>query len=225
MGRGRAEPTDGGGAQRRCIVTGEIDDRSRLLRFVVAPDGELAPDVAARLPGRGLWLTPRRDIVDRAVAKRLFARAARRPVTISAGLADRVEALLVQRCIDAIGLARRAGLAVAGFERVADAARTGRAALLLAAVDGAAGGRRKIRALMRELPLVWALTAAEIGTAFGREHVVNAALGSGPLCGRLIGDAERIVGFRADAAVERAQPGSAGRRDSITVLERDERHD
>ncbi len=181
-----------------------------MLRFVVGPQGDLVPDVAARLPGRGLWLTPRRDIVECAVAKRLFARAARRPVTVSIGLADRIEALLAQRCIDAIGLARRAGLAVAGFERVADAARTGRAALLLAAIDGAAGGRRKIRAMMPELPLVWVLTAAEIGAAFGREHVVNAALGPGPLCGRLIGDAEKIVGFRAAAAVERSPPQVAG---------------
>ena len=102
------------------------------------------------------------------------------------------------------GLARRAGLAVAGFERVSDAARTGKTGLLLAAVDGAANARRKIQALARDLPLVCALTAAEIGTAFGREHVVNASLGAGPLCGRLIADAEKIVGFRATAVVERA---------------------
>ena len=205
--QGRAsEGADGGGAERRCIATGEIGERARLLRFVVGPQGELVADVAARLPGRGLWLTPRRDIVERAIAKRLFSRAARRPVTVSEGLADRIEALLVQRCIDAVGLARRAGLAVAGFERVADATRTGRAALLLAAVDGAVGGPSKIRAMMPHLPLVRALTAAEIGAAFGRAHVVNAALGPGPLCGRLLGDAEKIVGFRAAAAVERAAP-------------------
>ena len=173
-------------------------------------------DVAARLPGRGLWLTPRRDIVERAVAKRLFARAARRPVVVSADVADRVEALLAQRCIDALGLARRAGLAVGGFERVSDAARTGKAAVLLAAVDGAAGARRKLRALARELPLVCVLRAAEIGAAFGREHVVNASLGAGPLCGRLIADAEKIAGFRADAVVERAEqsiPGGLARQD------------
>jgi uncharacterized protein len=185
-------------------VTGEVSDRSCLLRFVVAPSGELVPDIAARLPGRGLWLTPRRDIVERAVVKRVFVRAARRPIVVPAGLADRVEALLVQRCIDAVGLARRAGLAVAGFERVSHAARAGKAGLLLAAVDGAASARRKIRALARDLPLVCALTAAEIGTAFDREHVVNASLGAGPLCGRLVADAEKIVGFRAEAVVERA---------------------
>src|SRR5262249_25133213 len=104
--------------QRRCICTGESGDRPFLLRFVIGPDDELVPDVAARLPRRGLWWPPRRDIVERAVAKRLFARAARRPVTVPLGLADRIEALLAQRCRDGLGLARRAGLAVAGFTKV-----------------------------------------------------------------------------------------------------------
>jgi uncharacterized protein len=192
-------------------VTGDHRERSSLIRFVVGPDGELVADIAARLPGRGLWLTPRRDIVDRAVTKRLFGRAARRPVAVPAGLADRIEALLTQRCIEAIGLARRAGLAVAGFERVVEAARGGRAAVLLLALDGAEGGRRKVQRLGRGLPLVCVLTAAEMGAAFGREHVVNAALGTGPLCRRLVSDAEKLAGFRTNAVVEQRQrPVPAG---------------
>jgi hypothetical protein len=151
-----------------------------------------------------LWLTPRRDIVERAVVKRLFARAARRPVVVPVALADRIEALLAQRCIDAIGLARLAGLAVAGFERVSDAVRSGKTAALLAAIDGAAGVRRKLQALGRGLPLVCVLTAAEIGAAFSREHGVNASLGSGPLCRRLLSDAQKLAGFRANAVVEQA---------------------
>src|SRR5437016_3720303 len=111
--------------ERRCIVTGATGERGALLRFVVGPDGEIVPDVAARLPGRGLWLTPQRDIVERAVAKRLFARAARRPVSAPPELADRIESLLARRCCEALGLARRAGLAVAGFERVEQALRRG----------------------------------------------------------------------------------------------------
>jgi hypothetical protein len=186
----------------------------------------LVPDLAVRLPGRGLWLTPRRDIVEQAVAKRLFARTAKQPVAMPVALADRVEALLVQRCVDAIGLARRAGLAVAGFERVGDALRNGKAAALLAAVDGAEGGRRKLHGLGRGLPLIGVLTAAEMGAAFGREHVVNAALGAGPLCRRLLSDAEKLAGFRAKAVVERAdRPVPAGRSGRMTVLERDDRRD
>jgi hypothetical protein len=188
-----------------------------LIRFVVGPGGELVTDLAGRLPGRGLWLTARRDIVEQAVAKRLFARAAKQPMAVvTPALGDHIEALLAQRCVDAVGLARRAGLAVAGFERVCEALRGGKAAMLLAAVDGAEGGRRKLHGLGRGLPLVCVLTAAEMGAAFGREHVVNASLGSGPLCRRLLLDAEKLAGFRANAAVERADgpiPAGSGRQD------------
>ena len=97
IGDGRAAET-AASPQRRCIATGEVHDRARLLRFVVGPDGTVVPDIDERLPGRGLWLTPRRDIVDRAVAKRLFARAARRQVSVPPDLADRLETLLARRC-------------------------------------------------------------------------------------------------------------------------------
>jgi hypothetical protein len=197
---------------RRCIATGEIVDRARLLRFVVGPGGEIVPDVASNLPGRGLWLTPRRDALERAVAKRLFARAARQPVALSPGLADRVESLLAQRCCDAIGLARRAGLAFAGFEKVGEAIRAGKVTLLLTALDGAEGGRNKIRALGRNLPVAAVLTAAEMGGVFGRDHVVHVALGGGRLSRRLLADAEKIAGFRSGAAVDRGAELAASRR-------------
>jgi predicted RNA-binding protein YlxR (DUF448 family) len=182
--------------QRRCIATGELRDRARLLRFVVGPDGTVVPDVDERLPGRGLWLTPRRDIVDRAIAKRAFARAARRQVSVPVDLADRLETLLARRCVDSLGLARRAGSAVAGFDRVGDAVRHGRAALLLCARDGAAGGRRKLAELGRDLPCANVLTAFELGAAFGRDRIVHAAVGGGKLCRRLQADLEKLAGLR-----------------------------
>jgi uncharacterized protein len=198
-------------SQRRCIATGEIHDRSRLLRFVVGPNGELVADTASRLPGRGLWLTPRRDILERAIARRLFARSAHRAIITPTGFADRVEGLLVQHCLDAIGLARRAGLAVAGFEKACEAMRTGKATLLLLALDGAEGGRRKIRALGRGLPVAIVLTAAEMGAIFGRDHVVNIAIGDGRLSGWLIAAAEKIAGFRLGAVIDRGVEPAPGR--------------
>ena len=185
-----------------CICTGEIGDRPALLRFVIGPDGEIVADVAARLPGRGLWLTPRRDIVDRAVARRLFARAARRPVVIPPGLADRCEALLARRSSDALGLARRAGLAVAGYERVGEAVRRGDAALLLLALDGAEAGRRRMAAGARGIASARALDAAELSGVFGRERVAFVAVGPGPLCSRLLTELTRLAGFRPGAAIE-----------------------
>jgi predicted RNA-binding protein YlxR (DUF448 family) len=193
-------------SQRRCIATGEIHDRSSLLRFVVGPNGELVPDMASRLPGRGLWLTPRRDILESAIARRLFARSARRLIITPAGFADRIEALLVQRCSDAIGLGRRGGLAIAGFEKAREAVRSGKATLLLLALDGAEGGRRKIRVLGRSLPVAIVLTAAEMGAIFGRDHVVNIAIGDDRLTDRLITIAQKIVGFRPGAVIDRMEP-------------------
>jgi hypothetical protein len=186
-----------------------VADRRALLRFVVGPDGEIVPDVAARLPGRGLWLTARRDIVERAAAKRLFARAARRLVTVPPDLADRVEALLVRRCGEALGLARRAGSAVSGFERVAEAVRRGHAGALLFALDGAEAGRRKLGALGRDLPAASVMYAAELGAAFGRDRAVHVAVGPGALCGRLLIDLERLAGFRAAAALDNGTGSAA----------------
>lgn len=197
-----AEPPPLAAPQRRCIATGETRDRDALLRFVVGPDAAIVPDVAGRLPGRGLWLTPRRDIVERAVAKRLFARAARRPVVVPPDLADRVESLLARRCGEALGLARRAGLAVAGFERAGEALRRRRAALLLFALDGAAGGRDSLAALGPGLPRADVLTAAELGAPFDRERIVHVAVAGGALCRRLLLDAARLAGLRQGAAVD-----------------------
>lgn len=200
----RSDEPAASGPSRRCIATGAICDRSDLLRFVASPGGELVPDVAANLPGRGLWLTPRREILERALAKGLFSRAARRPLNTSEAFADRVEALLAQRCCELIGLARRSGLAVAGFEKVCETVRAGKAALLLSALDGAQGGRGKIRALDRNLPLATVLTSEELGGVFGRDHVVHVALGGGRLSRSLIKDAEKLAGFRSRAIVEPA---------------------
>ena len=183
-------------------MTGETAERSRLLRFVVGPGGEIVPDVEARLPGRGLWLTPRRDIVERAVAKRAFSRAARQPVTAPPELADRIEALLARRCCDALGLARRAGLAVAGFERVGEAIRGGRVGLLLVARDAAEPGRRKLAALGRGLASASVLDAIELGAAFNRDRIVHAAVGGGALCRRLLDDLQRLAGLRCEAVVD-----------------------
>jgi uncharacterized protein len=171
-----------------------------LLRFVVAPDDSIVPDMAGRLPGRGLWLTARRDIVAAAVTKRLFARAARRPVIVDDGLADRVEILLAKRCLDCIGLARRAGRTVMGFAKVQAALEAGKVAVLVAAADGAADGRDKLKALALGVPLAECLTSAELGSAFGREHVVHAALFPGRLAEAFLANTARLGGFRAAPA-------------------------
>jgi predicted RNA-binding protein YlxR (DUF448 family)/ribosomal protein L7Ae-like RNA K-turn-binding protein len=182
--------------ERRCIVTRETAPTAELLRFVVAPDGTVVPDLEGRLPGRGLWLRARRDIVETACARNAFPRAARAPVRVADDLADRIEGLLLRRCLDVIGLARRAGNAVAGFEKTRAMVASGRAGALIAASDGAADGRGKLRALAADLPLVEQFTASELGAAFGRDMAVHAAIAAGGLCDRLVAESGRLAGFR-----------------------------
>jgi len=194
------------GPLRRCLASGERLPKDTLLRFVVAPDGTLTPDLASRLPGRGLWLTANRESLALAIKKKLFSRSARKPVTIPPDLADRLEALLAERCLDAVGLSRRANRAVAGFEKVREALRAahggGPAGVLLAASDGSDDGIRKLAALAPDLPTLACFTAQELGKAFGRDHIVHALIGPGPLARRLTADGGRLAGFRVPRATQ-----------------------
>lgn len=167
-----------------------------MLRFVVGPGREVVPDVEGRLPGRGIWLSAQRDMVNTACAKNLFAKAARARVAVPADLADRVERLLARRCLDLIGLARRAGQAVAGSDKARAWLRAGRGAVLVAAADGAPGGRAGMRALAPGLPLVDLFSGAELGRALGRQGVVHLVLAPGRLAESLLGEAARLAGFR-----------------------------
>jgi predicted RNA-binding protein YlxR (DUF448 family)/ribosomal protein L30E len=196
------EETEETGPNRRCIVTGEVRPKAELLRFVIAPDDTVVPDLNHRLPGRGIWLSARRDVVNTAVAKRQFARAARRPVVAPDDLAGRIETMLVRRCLDGLGFARRAGKAVCGFEKVCAEVRAGRAALILAARDAGRDGREKVRALAaglsagRPVVVLELFDGAELGSVFGRDAAVHVCLSPGKLAGRLVGEAALLAGFR-----------------------------
>jgi len=190
------------GPVRRCLVTGALLAPSEMLRFVVDPEGRIVADAAQRLPGRGLWLTARRDIVTEAVSKRLFARAAKAPVVVESGLEDRIEALLARRCGELLGLARRSGQVTAGFVKVKAALAKGGVAVLVEAMDAAENGSGKLSGAARGLPVVSCLSARETGAAIGREHAVHVALKAGRLADVFLAEARRLVGFRAGAKVD-----------------------
>ena len=124
------------GPLRRCVVTRERDYRTRMIRFVVAPDRTVVPDLAAKLPGRGIWLSARRDVLDTARSKGAFARAARGQVSVPADLVGMVQTGLLRRVTVLLGLARRAGQAVCGFEKAREWLMAGRAGLVVQASDG-----------------------------------------------------------------------------------------
>jgi hypothetical protein len=195
MTRGGRKKSQEDGPERRCIVTGETRPKSGLIRFVVSPDGEIAPDVLEKLPGRGIWVSADRAAIEKAVAKNLFARAARRQVTVPADLADRVEAALARRLTDLVALSRKAGEAVAGFEKVKDWLATRKVAVLLQATDGSERGKSKLWT-PTGARYFSVLTARELGLAFGRQSVIHGALAAGGLAPRVVEGAAKLKGLR-----------------------------
>ncbi len=187
-------------AQRRCIASGEVGEVDGLIRFVVGPDAQIVPDVVGDLPGRGIWVTATREQVEYACRKKLFGRAAKARVETAPDLADRIEALLVRRCIDLIGLSRRGGAAVAGYDKVRSFVLGGEAGLLLAASDGANDGREKMRWIGEGLPVVDTLDRFELGRAFGREQAVHAAIAAGRLAKKVQAESARLANFRLKIA-------------------------
>jgi len=186
---------------RRCLARGEVLPKDGLIRFVVGPERRIVPDVAGTLPGRGFWVSADRADLTKVSAKGLFARAARGKVAAAPDLADQVERLLAARALQTLGLARKSGELVLGFDSV-EIALTGRkpVAVLIAASDGAWDGRRKLAAKRGTAILVDLLTSAEMGLALGRENVIHAALKPGGLAVRFLGDIGRLAGFRAKTA-------------------------
>ena len=200
---------EGAMRERRCIATGAILPEDKLVRFVVGPDGAVVPDLDAKLPGRGLWLSADPVLMARAAKKNDFAKAAKEKVTVPADLAAHVARLLVDRLKSDLGLARRAGLLVFGFDGVLEALGTKRPpALLIEAADAAEDGRRKLAAAARARGLTPAridvLSRAELGLALGRDNVVHAAVKPGALADRLLLNAKRLAALRATSS-----PGTA----------------
>jgi hypothetical protein len=172
----------------------------RLIRFVGSPDGIVVPDLARKLPGRGIWVEATREAVALAAKKNAFARSAKAQLKAPADLADQVENLLRQRLLRGLGLARRAGELTWGYDRVSTAIAAGRAAWMIEASDGAADGRRKLlrMAVRQEVPprLIGAFSEAEMGLALGLENVIHLAFLAGRGAERWTLDVERLSGFR-----------------------------
>lgn len=186
--------------ERRDLVTREVMEEARLIRFVAGPDGAVVPDLARRLPGRGLWVAADRTSVETAAKKGLFARAAKAPLKAEPGLADTVERLLAKRCLEQLGLARREGVLISGFEKAAAAIRSGRAAWLVEASDGSADGRGKLLGLARHaVPapgICGAFSSDELSLALGLENVIHAVLLAGGRADRWTSEVGRLAGFR-----------------------------
>ena len=182
--------------ERRCIATGEVQPKAGLIRFCLGPEGQLVPDLLGRLPGRGFYVAAERNALEKAATKGLFSRAARQPVVVPEGLVDLIEGQLARRVVELLSLARKAGDAVTGYEKVKEWLVSGRAAVLIQASDGSERGKAKLRPPPGEEGFIGCLTALEMGLSFGREHAIHGALAAGGLTTRVVEEAARLAGIR-----------------------------
>jgi predicted RNA-binding protein YlxR (DUF448 family)/ribosomal protein L30E len=181
------------GPQRRCLVSRETFAREAMLRFVIGPEGQVVFDVAATLPGRGMWLSASADVVQTAIKRGVFARAAKAQVKTPPDLAVVIQSRLRARVADFLGLARRSGAAISGFEKAREWLVSGKAGLVVQAADGSAEEKSRFVG-SRDIPVVAVLTAAELGQIFGREHAVHVVIASGRLARMIEVEAVRLAG-------------------------------
>lgn len=203
----RGAASVGPGTQRTCALTRELKPVSELIRFVVGPSGEPVADVKRKLPGRGLWITATREAVEDAAKRNVFARGFKRNVQVSATLATDTERMLARAAFDALAMAGKAGLVVAGFAKVEAALGRNEAMALLHANDGAVDGKRKLDGALRrireerdevarEIAVIDEFSGAQLDLALNRPNVVHAALLAGPGSESFLARVSRLVRFR-----------------------------
>jgi ribosomal protein L7Ae-like RNA K-turn-binding protein len=219
------------GPLRRCIVTRQRLPKETMIRFVMGPGGQVVPDLAARLPGRGMWLSASGDVLefggvgeegrrkrrpdDAGADKNLvraFARAAKGPVSVQPDLPAFLQAGLTRRIADFLGLARRAGQAVAGVEKAREVLRTGRYRLVLEASDGSLAERERfLSGLSSDVVVIDPLPGDALGRIFGRDYVVHVAVAPGKLAESLVHEAGRLAGLKNRSARAMGSARATGR--------------
>lgn len=175
---------------RKCILTGDREERSHLVRLALSPDGEILPDVRAKAPGRGAWIGVTRAELETALAKGKLKGALARAFktsafSIPADLPERIGTQLQRNALDRLGLEAKAGSLVTGGEKLDKAARSGKLALLLHASDAGADGAAKLAQAWRVgsdeegsglKGLTLPVPRTILSLALGRENVVHAGL-------------------------------------------------
>lgn len=190
-------------AERKCLASGEVLAKTDLIRFVLDPQNVLTPDLQQTLPGRGLYIRPERALLEQAIAKKQFSRAAKANVIIPDGLMDQLEKLHLHALGNMLGLCKKSGQLVSGLDKIREACQTQKVgsskkapAYLLEASDGGADGRKRAIKLVGDLPVLSALTAAEQGHALGRDNAVHIILSNGNLARRVVQIANKLMSLR-----------------------------
>ncbi|HEY5279784.1 MAG TPA: RNA-binding protein [Pseudolabrys sp.] len=201
LDRGASAP----GTERTCALSREVKPVDELIRFVLAPGGEVVADVRRRLPGRGLWVSATRIAVEQAVKRNVFARGFRQEVRAAADLAEQTEKMLERAALDALAIAGKAGVVVSGFAKVEAALGKGEARALIHASDSARDGRRKLSGAVahanedgkRKIVVIEDFSGTQLDLALNRPNVVHAALLAGPGSETFLARVARYARFRS----------------------------
>lgn len=203
------------GPIRRCILSGERAERGALIRLAIGPEGQVAPDVRARAPGRGAWIGVTRPELEAAIAKgRLKAALARAfktgPITVPDDLPAMIEEALARALLDRLGLESRSGTLLTGSDRIAEAARRGKVWLLLHASDSSPDGNAKLDQAWRvgsdaegsgQRGSVLPVDRTRLSVALGRDNAVHVALTDQRAAARIDQFLGRLLHFKGEGAV------------------------
>lgn len=189
--------------ERQCLVTRQILPKAEMIRFVLAPDGQVVPDLKQRLPGRGVWVTARYDIIQTAAQKGMFARGLKEKTQDCGMLAALVSEQLEKSCLSALSMTRKAGQIVTGFAKVESTIAQSPLMGLLHAADAAEDGKKKLAQALRRrygsddrVPVIRLFSAQELSTALGQGNVVHAALLAGSASKSFLEQARMLEAFR-----------------------------
>jgi predicted RNA-binding protein YlxR (DUF448 family) len=201
----RNDPLDAHVPERTCILTRRTAPREELIRLALGPNGQVAPDVRARAPGRGAWVGVGRKALDEANAKGKLKGALSRALKtgvldVPADLSERIEAALRQHALDRLGMEAKAGNLINGSDRVEQAARAGKVHLLVHAADAGEDGRRRLDQAWRvgggdQSGLVFPEDRTILSMALGRENVVHIALTDAGAARRVLHAIDRWLAF------------------------------
>ena len=195
------KPPDG--SERTCIATRISGPPSDLVRFALSPDGIVTPDLGSELPGRGAWVSATRDAIVKAAGTNQFSRAFKTTAALpdrldAEAFADYLAGLIEKRALSAIGLARKAGEVVTGFDQVSRSLKDSEIAVLITAADAAEDGAAKLQRLARTGYAVRGFSVDTLSGALGRDGVRHLGLKNGAGAKRFLSEAKRLASIGRD---------------------------
>ncbi len=213
------------------MLTRRKGTRDSLIRLALGPDGEVAPDVRARAPGRGAWIGVGRSELDATNAKgRLKAALPRafktNDVAVPADIGERIERALRHAALYRLGMEARAGNLINGSDKVETAARAGKVHFLVHAADAGDDGCGRLDQAWRvggggPRGVIFPEDRTILSMALGRENVVHVALTDPAAASRVRHALGRWIAFTGpDRGLEGGEPAlRTGSADDVLTKE------